>query len=108
MTRLRFSDCANSRVIPVLQSLRARLQRRFINLHNSCVSGHQKKLMLAVKRLAEMQRNSDGRGSPRKKPPPITQQQEGMSVDSPPPDGELPPDDENEMEAEDVRFVRLT
>ncbi|XP_019749031.1 caskin-1 isoform X4 [Hippocampus comes] len=51
--------------------------------------GHQKKLMLAVKRLAEMQRNSDGRGSLRKKPPPITQQQEVMSVESPPPDGEL-------------------
>lgn len=53
------------------------------------MSGHQKKLMLAVKRLAEMQRSSDGRGSPRKKPPPITQQQEVMSVDSPPPDGKL-------------------
>ncbi|XP_061829672.1 caskin-1 isoform X6 [Nerophis lumbriciformis] len=48
--------------------------------------GHQKKLMLAVKRLAEMQRNSDGRGSLRKKPPPITQQQEVISMDSPPPD----------------------
>nr|XP_057906151.1 caskin-1 isoform X7 [Doryrhamphus excisus] len=48
--------------------------------------GHQKKLMLAVKRLAELQRNSDGRGSLRKKPPPITQQQEVMSMDSPPPD----------------------
>ncbi|XP_054892208.1 caskin-1 isoform X2 [Poeciliopsis prolifica] len=48
--------------------------------------GHQKKLMLAVKRLAEMQRSSDGRGSLRKKPPPITQQQEVISVDSPPPD----------------------
>ncbi|XP_016516701.1 caskin-1 isoform X8 [Poecilia formosa] len=50
--------------------------------------GHQKKLMLAVKRLAEMQRSSDGRGSLRKKPPPITQQQEVISMDSPPPDGE--------------------
>ncbi|XP_027877799.1 caskin-1 isoform X6 [Xiphophorus couchianus] len=48
--------------------------------------GHQKKLMLAVKRLAEMQRSSDGRGSLRKKPPPITQQQEVISMDSPPPD----------------------
>lgn len=45
--------------------------------------------MLAVKRLAEMQRGSDGRGSLRKKPPPITQQQEVMSMDSPPPDGKL-------------------
>lgn len=45
--------------------------------------------MLAVKRLAEMQRSSEGRGSPRKKPPPITQQQEVMSVNSPPPDGKL-------------------
>lgn len=51
--------------------------------------GHQKKLMLAVKRLAEMQRGTDGRGSLRKKPPPITQQQEVMSMDSPPPDGEI-------------------
>lgn len=49
--------------------------------------GHQKKLMLAVKRLAEMQRSSEGRGSLRKKPPPITQQQEVMSLDSPPNDG---------------------
>ncbi|XP_023205013.1 caskin-1 isoform X5 [Xiphophorus maculatus] len=48
--------------------------------------GHQKKLMMAVKRLAEMQRSSDGRGSLRKKPPPITQQQEVISRDSPPPD----------------------
>ncbi|XP_074552283.1 caskin-1 isoform X3 [Halichoeres trimaculatus] len=48
--------------------------------------GHQKKLMLAVKRLAEMQRGSDGRGSLRKKPPPITQQQEVMSMDGPPPE----------------------
>ncbi|XP_047214245.1 caskin-1-like isoform X2 [Girardinichthys multiradiatus] len=46
--------------------------------------GHQKKLMLAVKRLADMQRSSDGRGSLRKKPPPITQQQEVISIDSPP------------------------
>ncbi|XP_040918513.1 caskin-1 isoform X2 [Toxotes jaculatrix] len=53
--------------------------------------GHQKKLMLAVKRLAEMQRSSDGRGSLRKKPPPITQQQEVMSVDSPPPDEVMSP-----------------
>lgn len=55
---------------------------------SSNVLGHQKKLMLAVKRLAEIQRSSDGRGSLRKKPPPITQQQEVMSMDSPPPDGE--------------------
>ncbi|XP_013770592.1 caskin-1 isoform X6 [Pundamilia nyererei] len=53
--------------------------------------GHQKKLMLAVKRLAEMQRSSDGRGSLRKKPPPITQQQEVMSMDSPPPDEVMSP-----------------
>ncbi|KAM3597850.1 uncharacterized protein V6R79_010135 [Siganus canaliculatus] len=53
--------------------------------------GHQKKLMLAVKRLAEMQRSSEGRGSLRKKPPPITQQQEVMSMDSPPPDEVLSP-----------------
>ncbi|XP_053708426.1 caskin-1 isoform X8 [Synchiropus splendidus] len=53
--------------------------------------GHQKKLMLAVKRLAEMQRNSDARGSLRKKPPPITQQQEVMSMDSPPPDELMSP-----------------
>ncbi|XP_072224751.1 caskin-1 isoform X5 [Leuresthes tenuis] len=53
--------------------------------------GHQKKLMLAVKRLAEMQRNSDGRASLRKKPPPITQQQEVMSMDSPPPDELMSP-----------------
>ncbi|KAM8824002.1 caskin-1 isoform 7-T7 [Synchiropus picturatus] len=53
--------------------------------------GHQKKLMLAVKRLAEMQRNSEARGSLRKKPPPITQQQEVMSMDSPPPDELMSP-----------------
>ncbi|XP_051904093.1 caskin-1 isoform X4 [Hippocampus zosterae] len=53
--------------------------------------GHQKKLMLAVKRLAEMQRNSDGRGSLRKKPPPIAHQQEVMSVESPPPDDAMSP-----------------
>ncbi|XP_057717251.1 caskin-1 isoform X1 [Corythoichthys intestinalis] len=53
--------------------------------------GHQKKLMLAVKRLAEMQRNSDGRGSLRKKPPPITQQQEVMSMEGPPPDDLMSP-----------------
>ncbi|XP_061555668.1 caskin-1 isoform X3 [Phycodurus eques] len=53
--------------------------------------GHQKKLMLAVKRLAEMQRNSDGRGSLRKKPAPITQQQEVMSMESPPPDDVMSP-----------------
>uniref|UniRef100_A0A1A7W8I9 CASK interacting protein 1 n=1 Tax=Iconisemion striatum TaxID=60296 RepID=A0A1A7W8I9_9TELE len=53
--------------------------------------GHQKKLMLAVKRLAEMQRTSDGRGSLRKRPPPITQQQEVMSMDSPPPDEVMSP-----------------
>ncbi|KAF7221370.1 caskin-1-like [Nothobranchius furzeri] len=53
--------------------------------------GHQKKLMLAVKRLAEMQRTSDGRGSLRKRPPPITQQQEVMSTDSPPPDEVMSP-----------------
>ncbi|KAG7253095.1 hypothetical protein CRUP_035208, partial [Coryphaenoides rupestris] len=34
--------------------------------------------MLAVKRLAEMQRGSEGQGSFKKKPPPITQQQEVM------------------------------
>lgn len=50
--------------------------------------GHQKKLMLAVKRLAEMQRSSEGRSSLKKKPPTITQpQQDVMSMDSPPPDG---------------------
>lgn len=49
--------------------------------------GHQKKLMLAVKRLAELQRSTDGWSSLRKKPPPITQQQEVTSVDGPPPDG---------------------
>ncbi|XP_053299570.1 caskin-1 [Pleuronectes platessa] len=53
--------------------------------------GHQKKLMLAVKRLAEMQRGSEGRGSLRKKPPPITQQQEVMSIDSPPPEELMSP-----------------
>ncbi|XP_068568883.1 caskin-1 [Cebidichthys violaceus] len=53
--------------------------------------GHQKKLMLAVKRLAEMQRSSDGRGSLRKKPPPITQQQEVMSMDGPPLDEVMSP-----------------
>ncbi|XP_028454302.1 caskin-1 isoform X3 [Perca flavescens] len=53
--------------------------------------GHQKKLMLAVKRLAEMQRGSDGRGSLRKKPPPITQQQDVLSMDSPPPDEVMSP-----------------
>ncbi|XP_034045652.1 caskin-1 isoform X9 [Thalassophryne amazonica] len=53
--------------------------------------GHQKKLMLAVKRLAEMQRTLDGRGSLRKKPPPITHQQEVVSVDSPPPDEIMSP-----------------
>ncbi|XP_071031910.1 caskin-1-like [Oncorhynchus clarkii lewisi] len=51
--------------------------------------GHQKKLMLAVKRLAEMQRGSEGRSSPRKKPPPITQQQEVMSIENRPPDNEI-------------------
>lgn len=60
-----------------------------VKLKYSTVEGHQKKLMLAVKRLAEMQRSTDGRGSLRKRPPPITQQQEIMSMDSPPPDGEL-------------------
>uniref|UniRef100_A0A3P9LHL1 CASK interacting protein 1 n=1 Tax=Oryzias latipes TaxID=8090 RepID=A0A3P9LHL1_ORYLA len=53
--------------------------------------GHQKKLMLAVKKLAELQRMTDGRGSPRKKPPPITQQQELMSIDSPPPEEVMSP-----------------
>nr|XP_019966297.1 PREDICTED: caskin-1-like isoform X2 [Paralichthys olivaceus] len=53
--------------------------------------GHQKKLMLAVKRLAEMQRGSDGRGSLRKKPPPIAQQQEVASMDSPPPEELMSP-----------------
>lgn len=57
---------------------------------NITILGHQKKLMLAVKRLAEMQRLSDGRDSLRKKPPPITQQQEVKSMDCPPPEGELP------------------
>lgn len=54
--------------------------------------GHQKKLMLAVKRLAEMQRSSEGRTSLKKKPPPITQQQEVMSMDSPPTDGKITDD----------------
>uniref|UniRef100_A0A3Q3K4D6 CASK interacting protein 1 n=1 Tax=Monopterus albus TaxID=43700 RepID=A0A3Q3K4D6_MONAL len=53
--------------------------------------GHQKKLMIAVKQLAEMQRSSEGRASLRKKPPPITQQQEVMSMDSPPPDEVMSP-----------------
>uniref|UniRef100_A0A8C6SXA9 CASK interacting protein 1 n=1 Tax=Neogobius melanostomus TaxID=47308 RepID=A0A8C6SXA9_9GOBI len=53
--------------------------------------GHQKKLMLAVKRLAEIQRGTDGRGSLRKKPPPITQKQEVTSMDSPPPDELMSP-----------------
>ncbi|KAM9345719.1 caskin-1 [Symphorus nematophorus] len=53
--------------------------------------GHQKKLMLAVKRLAEMQRSTEGRGSLRKKPPPITQQQDVLSMDSPPPDEVMSP-----------------
>ncbi|XP_056143872.1 caskin-1 [Lampris incognitus] len=53
--------------------------------------GHQKKLMLAVKRLAEMQRSTEGRSSLRKKPPPITQQQEVMSIESPPPDEVMSP-----------------
>uniref|UniRef100_A0A3P9HYS1 CASK interacting protein 1 n=1 Tax=Oryzias latipes TaxID=8090 RepID=A0A3P9HYS1_ORYLA len=53
--------------------------------------GHQKKLMLAVKKLAELHRMTDGRGSPRKKPPPITQQQELMSIDSPPPEEVMSP-----------------
>ncbi|KAK0146623.1 Caskin-1 [Merluccius polli] len=53
--------------------------------------GHQKKLMLAVKRLAEMQHGSEGRGSFKKKPPPITQQQEVMSIESPPPDEVMSP-----------------
>lgn len=60
----------------------------FIPFFDSIIAaGHQKKLMLAVKKLAELQRLTDGRGSPRKKPPPITQQQELMSIDSPPPEG---------------------
>ncbi|KAG9349777.1 hypothetical protein JZ751_026130 [Albula glossodonta] len=45
--------------------------------------GHQKKLMLAVKKLAEMQRASEGRGSLRKKAPPS---QEVMAIESPPHD----------------------
>ncbi|XP_056264143.1 caskin-1 isoform X2 [Pseudoliparis swirei] len=53
--------------------------------------GHQKKLMLAVKRLAELQRSSEGRGSLRKKPPPITQQQEVLSLDGPPLDEVMSP-----------------
>ncbi|XP_034151049.1 caskin-1, partial [Esox lucius] len=51
--------------------------------------GHQKKLMLAVKRLAEMQRGSEGRSSTRKKPAPLTQQQEVMSIDNMPLDNEV-------------------
>ncbi|XP_045071856.1 caskin-1 [Coregonus clupeaformis] len=51
--------------------------------------GHQKKLMLAVKRLAEMQHGSEGRTSTRKKPPPITQQQEVMSIENMPPNNEV-------------------
>ncbi|XP_055752602.1 caskin-1 isoform X2 [Salvelinus fontinalis] len=51
--------------------------------------GHQKKLMLAVKRLAEMQRGSEERSSTRKKPPPITQQQDVMSAENVPPDNEV-------------------
>ncbi|TNN61632.1 Caskin-1 [Liparis tanakae] len=54
-------------------------------------NGHQKKLMLAVKRLAELQRSSEGRGSLRKKPPPITQQQEVLSLDGPPLDEVMSP-----------------
>ncbi|KAG5854486.1 hypothetical protein ANANG_G00038350 [Anguilla anguilla] len=45
--------------------------------------GHQKKLMLAVKKLAEMQKASEGRGTLRKKPPPA---QEVMAIESPPHD----------------------
>lgn len=48
-------------------------------------TGHQKKLMLAVKKLAELQKAADGgRGSPRKKHPPA---QEVMSIESPPYEG---------------------
>lgn len=63
--------------------------------------GHQKKLMLAVKRLAEMQRSSEGRTSLKKKPPPITQQQEVMSMDSPPTDGKIT----NEFNNEQTEFI---
>ncbi|XP_043091731.1 caskin-1 isoform X16 [Puntigrus tetrazona] len=45
--------------------------------------GHQKKLMLAVKKLAEIQKASDGRNTLRKKPP-VTQ--EVMAIESPPHD----------------------
>lgn len=53
--------------------------------------------MLAVKRLAEMQRSSEGRSSLKKKPPPITQQQEVMSMDSPPPDGKIADEFQNDQ-----------
>lgn len=68
------------------------LMKQELKFQSVNVLGHQKKLMLAVKRLAEMQRSSEGRGSLRKKPPPITLQQEVMSMDSPPADGELTDD----------------
>ncbi|XP_051569962.1 caskin-1-like [Myxocyprinus asiaticus] len=45
--------------------------------------GHQKKLMLAVKKLAEIQKASDGRNTLRKKPPAA---QEVMAIESPPHD----------------------
>uniref|UniRef100_A0A8C2J1I7 Caskin-2 n=1 Tax=Cyprinus carpio TaxID=7962 RepID=A0A8C2J1I7_CYPCA len=45
--------------------------------------GHQKKLMLAVKKLAEIQKAFDGRNTLRKKPP-VTQ--EVMAIESPPHD----------------------
>ncbi|XP_073713269.1 caskin-1 isoform X3 [Misgurnus anguillicaudatus] len=45
--------------------------------------GHQKKLMLAVKKLAEIQKASNGRNTLRKKPPAA---QEVMTIESPPHD----------------------
>ncbi|KAG1968312.1 caskin-1 [Pimephales promelas] len=45
--------------------------------------GHQKKLMLAVKKLAEIQKATDGRNALRKKPPAA---QEVMAIESPPHD----------------------
>ncbi len=45
--------------------------------------GHQKKLMLALKKLAEIQKASDGRNTLRKKPP---VNQEVMAIESPPHD----------------------
>lgn len=50
---------------------------------NQICIGHQKKLMLAVKKLAEIQKASDGRNAVRKKPPAA---QEVMAIESPPHD----------------------